>query len=201
MTIYLVRHGESEDNVHGVVGGRRETRLTAHGIQQVESTAAFFARRGTRPDVTYTSPQVRACKTAEIITSKLFLPSAMVKSSLKERELGEITGMRKDSIGAASAGDMILGFDNRRFVLAPKGGETFPQVIERAEKMVNYIRENHDGENVLLVTHAITGLMIMATYYGVRWEVALRKYRLGNASVTVLDRDLRPQEATIYEPH
>jgi broad specificity phosphatase PhoE len=199
--IYLVRHGESEDNANGIVGGRREARLTARGIAQVESTAAYFARQGIRPSVTYTSNQVRAVATAEIITTKLFLPSAMIKSSLKERDLGDITGMRKESIGAKTAGDMILGHDNRRFILAPKGGETFPQVIERGQKILDYTRINHAGESVLLVTHAITGLMIMATYYGIRWEEALRKYRLGNASITVLDRDTRPQNATIYEPH
>ena len=66
-TIFLVRHGETEDNVNQIMQGQTHGRLTQHGREQ----AASVARRLANEDVAaiVSSDLRRAIQTAEIIAA------------------------------------------------------------------------------------------------------------------------------------
>lgn len=72
---YLVRHGESENNVQDIGNSLPEEvqyHLTEKGHRQVEKTAALLAEKDV--DAIFASPLLRTRETAEIISLKIGLP-------------------------------------------------------------------------------------------------------------------------------
>jgi broad specificity phosphatase PhoE len=64
MKLYLIRHGETVDNVAGLYAGTRDSQLTNHGVEQTERLGHYFARQGVRFSHIFASPLSRAFKTA-----------------------------------------------------------------------------------------------------------------------------------------
>lgn len=197
MLLYFARHGESEDNAQGIIGGRRDSRLTARGIRQAEGLAAYIQSSGIRPDIAYTSPLKRAVETADIITNALSLPSAMRKTGLQERDFGAITGMTKEQANTLDTGGVIVA-GKRRFAIAPKKAETFPDLLKRGERVLADLRSYHPNSKVLIVSHCISGLMLFASYHGLDWQQTLKDYHFGNASLTLFAATTKPADAMIY---
>ncbi|KAG7294567.1 hypothetical protein NEMBOFW57_004643 [Staphylotrichum longicolle] len=72
MRLFLVRHGETVDNVAGVYAGTRDSPLTAHGVIQARRLGAHLAARaGAIGRVTHvlTSDLKRAVETAEAVVA------------------------------------------------------------------------------------------------------------------------------------
>lgn len=197
MLLYFARHAESEDNANGIIGGRRDPKLTARGKRQAEALAAFIQSTGIRPDVAYTSPLRRAVETADIITTSLSLPSAMRKTGLQERDFGAITGMTKAQANSVDTGGVIVA-GKRRFAIAPKKAETFPDLLKRGERVLDDLRSYHSNSKVLVVSHCISGLMLFARYYGLDWQQVLKDYHFGNASLTLFAPGTRPEDTSLY---
>ncbi|MDO8566464.1 MAG: histidine phosphatase family protein [Candidatus Moranbacteria bacterium] len=75
ITFYLVRHGESENNVSNIANSLPEEiqyHLTKKGREQVEETAMLLAKNGAT--AIFASPLLRTRETAEIISEKTGLP-------------------------------------------------------------------------------------------------------------------------------
>lgn len=60
MKIYLVRHGQNEDNANGVLNGHRDLPLTDLGRTQAMESARLILNLDLRFDVVYSSPLSRA---------------------------------------------------------------------------------------------------------------------------------------------
>lgn len=69
MKLYLIRHGETVDNVAGLYAGVRDSTLTNHGVEQTERLGEYLARNGVRLTHIFASPLSRAYKTAEAVYS------------------------------------------------------------------------------------------------------------------------------------
>ncbi len=67
MKLYLIRHGETVDNVAGLYAGTRDSKLTNHGVEQTNRLGSHFARNGVRFTHIYASPLSRALRTAQAI--------------------------------------------------------------------------------------------------------------------------------------
>ncbi|KAK5112050.1 hypothetical protein LTR62_004584 [Meristemomyces frigidus] len=67
MRLYLIRHGETVDNVAGLYAGVRDSALTNHGIEQARKLGAYFAKTDVKLTHIYASPLQRAFKTAEAV--------------------------------------------------------------------------------------------------------------------------------------
>ena len=65
MELLVIRHAKAEE--HGHPGGDAARALVAKGRKQAERLGAFLLRIGRVPDITLTSPLVRARQTAEIL--------------------------------------------------------------------------------------------------------------------------------------
>lgn len=67
MRLFLIRHGETVDNVAGLYAGSRDSALTNHGIQQARRLGEFLAKN--KPGMThlFASPLQRAYKTADAL--------------------------------------------------------------------------------------------------------------------------------------
>jgi broad specificity phosphatase PhoE len=69
MKLYLIRHGETVDNVAGLYAGTRDSTLTNHGVEQTERLGDYLARNGVKLTHVFASPLSRAYKTAEAVVA------------------------------------------------------------------------------------------------------------------------------------
>ncbi|KAI7163200.1 phosphoglycerate mutase-like protein [Hortaea werneckii] len=75
MKLFLVRHGETVDNVAGLYAGVRDSALTNHGFDQARRLGEYFAQMEVRFSQIFSSPLSRAYKTAEAIQTAQKPPS------------------------------------------------------------------------------------------------------------------------------
>jgi broad specificity phosphatase PhoE len=85
--ITLLRHGESEGNLAGVLQGQSDYPLTAAGINQAKKLAAYWKSAEVHFDLIVSSPLKRASQTAEIISDYLEVPIEF-DQAWKERNFG-----------------------------------------------------------------------------------------------------------------
>ncbi|EIW60260.1 phosphoglycerate mutase-like protein [Trametes versicolor FP-101664 SS1] len=88
--VYIVRHGETDDNRAGIIQGHLDTPLNAAGVRQ--ACLAADALADVPFDAAYTSDLSRARKTAEIIMEAH--PGVLLETSeaLRERFMGDWQG-------------------------------------------------------------------------------------------------------------
>lgn len=89
--ITLLRHGESEGNLSGVLQGQSDFPLTAAGVEQAQKLAFCWKSEGTKFDLIISSPLLRASQTAEIIANCLKVPIEY-DPAWKERNFGRLQG-------------------------------------------------------------------------------------------------------------
>lgn len=89
--ITLLRHGESEGNLQGVLQGQSDFPLTELGETQAFQLATFWEAEGMKFDSIITSPLLRASRTAEIISSYFHIP-IVYKAVWMERNYGQLQG-------------------------------------------------------------------------------------------------------------
>lgn len=185
LKIYLLRHGQDEDNLQGILNGRRDTDLTEKGQQQAQSMADKLKTSNFEFTRTYSSPLIRAYKTASIITEKLGIEKPRILDDLIERDFGIMTGKPVDSIKAVCAPNVIETNDVTYF-LSPPGAETFPDLIIRAKKILKYLGNLYQDGDILLVTHGDVGKMIYCAYYNLNWLDVLRMFHFANTDVLLM---------------
>ena len=198
LKIYLARHGQDRDNANGVLNGRRNEPLTDKGVAQAEEVAGKAKEAGLTFDHVYTSPLVRACKTAQVIADALALANPEILPDLIERDFGIMTGQPQSSISERCAPD-IIRTDTITYFLNPEGAETFPQLIERAGRVLASLRERHHDERILLVTHGDFGKMLYASYYRLPWKDVLTQFHFGNSELLELSKESGPEETHVFK--
>ncbi len=198
LKIYLARHGQDQDNVLGVLNGHRDHSLTTTGIKQAEDLARRIKEAKLSFSRIYSSPLIRAHRTAEIIADTLGRDRPEVLAGLIERDFGIMTGKRKDEIEKLCAPD-ILYTETINYFLSPQGAETFPQLLDRASQILEVIKSRHDTGNILLVTHGDVGKMIYAAYYHLPWREVLTLFHFGNSDLLLLSPDSAPESAHVFK--
>lgn len=198
MNIYVVRHGQNEDNAEGLLNGLRDRPLTAIGVAQAGEAAENIAATGIVFDAVYTSPLVRAKKTAEIIVARLGLPAPTVLDDLVERDFGVMTGVPLSEVVERCSPD-IIQTPTVNYFLSPEDAETFPETLARSQRLLGKLSAKHDKKNVLLVTHSDIGKMIYAAYYGLPWKDVLALFDFGNSEMLRLSPDSPASETHVFQ--
>lgn len=148
---YFVRHGQTDWNVIRKLQGQHDIPLNDVGIEQAKALAERLYNLGVKVESVYSSPLMRANKTAEIIASKLGL-CVEVNSLLKERCFGCFEGKVVALLSDDERETFHSAFneqDNEKAMLL--NVETSNQVIERFRKFMNTVPA--DKDNIMLVSH------------------------------------------------
>ncbi|KAJ7685608.1 phosphoglycerate mutase-like protein [Mycena polygramma] len=90
--IYVVRHGETQENKEAVIQGQLDTELNEMGVEQARRVAD--ALRSVHFDAAYSSDLVRALKTAQIILEHRTDIEIRKEEALRERFLGDLQGTK-----------------------------------------------------------------------------------------------------------
>lgn len=147
-TLYLVRHGETEDNVAQIMQGQTQGRLTDRGRQQAREVAARMA--DTPIDAFLSSDLWRSVETCQLIARP---HGATVRQTplLRERDWGGFTGRYIPDL---------------KDVPWPDDIETLEQLKSRARQFLELVAREYAGQCVLAVGHGIVNKAVQSVYHG-----------------------------------
>jgi broad specificity phosphatase PhoE len=138
---------------------------------------------GINVDKIFTSPLVRAVETAQIVATEIGCAPPEVMNELIERDFGIMTGKRTTGIEELCGPDIIKS-NTITYFLNPEGAETFPQLIERGQKVLSNLgKMSLDFSSVLLVYHGDIGNMIYCAQTGKDWRSVLEDFHFGNGEL------------------
>lgn len=162
--ICVVRHGETDWNVQGILQGSIDVPLNDHGRAQARELAAHFAAYAFT--CIHTSPLSRALETAEIIARQLQLPAPTTHPGLCERNFGVVQGIPKTEL--AELNPLLCQQVVQRNPLAQfENGEPLDDFADRILASLEDIAATHPGERILLITHGWVMDVITRHVHGV----------------------------------
>lgn len=198
LNIYLVRHGQDEDNVAGILNGHRNTPLTDLGLKQAQELAAFIKKQNLSFNKVFSSPLQRAYQTALEITKALDLEEPEILPELIERDFGVLTGKLVSEINNLPKSS-LLKTETVTYFLEAAEAEDFPKTLLRAQKLLEKINSQYQDSNILLVSHGDFGKMIYAAYYNLSWEESLKSFHFGNTEMIKLSLNSPRSNTKIFK--
>jgi broad specificity phosphatase PhoE len=203
--VWIVRHGESAGNVawRAAVAAQSpvidveerdiDVPLSAQGEAQAHAVGRWFAERPTheRPNVLFSSPYLRARRTAEIMREAGALASSnivhCVDERLREKEFGILDRLTVHGIHERHPELAEMRRRLGKFYFRPPGGESWADVILRLRSVLDTISLHHCRERVLIVAHQVVVLCLRYLLENLDEEQVLkidREADVANCSVT-----------------
>ncbi|MBN9606265.1 MAG: histidine phosphatase family protein [Actinomycetales bacterium] len=139
MSVALIRHGQTDWNLQGLLQGSSDVPLNATGRQQARDAVGML--RSVPWDVVVSSPLARARETAAIIAEELDVPLGEAYDDLVERDYGELEG--------TSSSAAIRRWPDRAY----PGAESIDAVVARGLSALERIASEHADRAVLTVCH------------------------------------------------
>jgi broad specificity phosphatase PhoE len=180
MRITLVRHGETNANVNGIVQGQLDTALNKSGIQQAQKVAKRL--KDEKFDTIYSSDLKRAAQTAEEI-AKYHTNIIKFDKRLRERNFGDYESQKMNAIDWS-----FLKSD--LFNHKPSNGESLKEHFKRAEVFISDLSSG----NHLIVSHGGTIRILIHLFQNKKLEEFSFNVRPKNTSIYIFER-----KTTIFE--
>ena len=146
ITIYLVRHGQTLENANGIFQGQTPGTLSILGKEQAETLCETLAQM--HFDAVYCS-DLQRCKDTAAIALKLTSYQPVYTPLLRERDMGKLAGK---PIAGAVIDDSV---------------ESVEACSARARQLLQMLKEQHDGETLLLVSHGYFCRIIQSVLIGI----------------------------------
>lgn len=170
MKIFVLRHGQTAENITGVMQGNMDTVLDEIGEEQAKSRQIDVIKNNI--NLVISSPRKRTIKTALLAAPNIPL---LVDDRLRSRDHGEFEGMRRDEINIYDYWNIK---ENKKYERA----ESVQDLYDRVASLLEEIKVKCKGKNVLLVTHS--GICRILYYYfnGIPEDGNLLGYKSTNCS-------------------
>lgn len=165
MKIYMIRHGETEWNAKRWLQGTADIPLNRNGIEVARTTAEGM--RDIPFDLIFTSPLLRAKKTAEIIRGDRDIPM-IDEPRLQEISFGIYEGFccSKEGYNIPDP-DFVNFFVSPDKYVAPEGAESIEQLCARTTEFLLETAANPEyaDKTILFSSHgaAVKGLLSSLT--------------------------------------
>ncbi len=149
--LYMVRHGEAQCAVEGIIGGMQgDTGLSKLGVQQAERLRdRLQGTKEIKADILIASTLPRARQTAEIISPALGLPLEM-DDEIHELRPGESDGM---SIKEYRERYGNVWEDGSAFRQMAPGAESWSDFMNRVGCSLERITRKYAGKTIVMVCH------------------------------------------------
>ncbi|HXV26786.1 MAG TPA: class I tRNA ligase family protein [Candidatus Paceibacterota bacterium] len=152
-TLWVMRHGEAENNVKNIVdSGQGNFGLTATGRAQARRAARNLARklrsRRQKFAAVISSPIQRTRETAEIAAEELGIRRVVTDKRLAEIELGPTLAGCHDSRYHDAYPTYRLRFEQR-----PPNGESLEDLRARVWTVLRDLQVKYAGKHILVVSH------------------------------------------------
>lgn len=216
MKLYIVRHGETNHNIKGVLQGWSDIELNDNGIKLAKITGQ--ALKDIRFDYCFSSPLKRAYKTAQTILEENIneIPKIIADDRLKEMSFGDWEGL-----GCTPKRFEIPSKDFNKFYVDifnfknADNGESIYDVLKRTkdfyEEIIN--RDDLKDKIVLITSHGLACRALLNNVYedkkdfwhgGVPANLAVNIVEIKNQSAKLIGDDLIFYDASMgnnpYKP-
>ncbi|MEA5551278.1 histidine phosphatase family protein [Anabaena cylindrica UHCC 0172] len=173
LTLYLLRHGQTESSRMNAYCGAIDTALTPDGIEMANAFAAAYS--STHWKAVFSSPMQRTRATAKPLCTAIGMQPEL-RDGLKEINYGEWEGKTPEIISREYHDDYIRWSADPAWY-APTGGELAVTIASRAMQVIEEIKHLYDNGNVLVVAHKATIRIILCSLLGI--DVGRFRYRWG----------------------
>lgn len=199
ISLYIVRHGQTVDNLDNRIQGHSDSALTSLGVKQAEAVADRLA--SVRFDAIYSSDLGRAVATAEIIAARQH-PSIPIGSKgagmpicttelLRELNLGVAQGMTGKEFAEQYPEEYRL-WSTYAVKHRPPGAESIESVADRCREFVQQVlREHKDGDRLVAVCHSGSQRGLVCASLGLPVEY-YKVLSVANASLSIVEIGERP---------
>ena len=178
MSICLVRHGETEENLARILQGHLPGTLTETGKEQALSLREKLDM--TKFDVIVSSDLKRVTDTVEILLNGKEI-SWEKSASLREIDWGSMTGMKIEEVN---------------FKQLAKDVETREMLYERAKRVAENLQKRHMGKTILLVSHGLFLRSLIANLTNVPLSELHTIKHMQNCEARWFELKLTPQTFT-----
>ncbi len=172
MRLYVLRHGQTDVNLMGLINARNDEDLNETGIRQAEEMGDRLQ------EVDYgliiSSPSTRAVHTAEIV-NRAGVP-VLTDDALLERDFGPYTKAPIDSMNR----EEMWKLDPEKEL---EGAETVREMTERIYRFLDSLKERYPDKNIVLVTHGGASKAISSYFEGIPEGCSLAAFRHGNCEI------------------
>lgn len=172
MKLYVIRHGETENNVLRLVQGRNDSPLTENGIKKAELLKKEID--GKKIDVVISSPLKRAVDTAKILIGDK-LP-INIDSRLIERSWGLCEKASIDEVDRVKCWNYYLNTNQN-------GIEEVLEVVDRIGDFIDDLKRRYKDENILIVTHSAISRCIYYYFNDIPSDGDMSKMHIANLEI------------------
>ena len=174
MTIYIVRHGQTDWNLEGRYAGRTDIPINETGIKQANIIKEEL--KEITFDKVYASPLKRAYETAKII----YDGDIITDERIIERSNGDLDGKLKSEIK-----DKIDFNDPNETKYNIESINNFRSRIYSF--FDDLLKNDKDLENILVVTHSGVGIYARCYFEGEPENNDYTKYKIANCQIIKFD--------------
>jgi len=157
--VYVVRHGETDENSQKKLLGQKDVPLNENGIRQAHEVGQKIKKMDV--DLIVSSTLIRAKQTAEIINLHIKKPLKL-EPRLMERNLGVGEGLTLEEFQEK----FQKGFNSKMaYNFTPPKGESAQEVQKRVFAVLDEIKKKYPGKKILIVTHSFVSRMIYKYFH------------------------------------
>ncbi len=186
--IFVMRHGEADNNIENIVSSRKENshHLTEKGKEQVNSATDILKDK--KINLIISSPFARTRETAELVAKNLGLDKSEIifDDRIGEINVGEFEGRTVDEYHS-----YFTDLEEKFYKNPAQGGENLNDVKMRVGEFLYEIDKKYSDKNILLVTHEYPAWMSLSVSKGLdeKGAVALKEKEnlFDNADIKDLD--------------
>lgn len=165
ISLYLARHGQTEENIARIFQGHLPGQLTAEGIAQAE--ALRDSLKEIPLDAVISSDLKRCMDTTRIVIGDRHL-------------LWETTDLLREIDWGSWTGLYIKEVDLNHI---PADVETEEMLYRRAGRFLDYIKADYDGKTLLAVGHGLINRAVQAQIQGVALQHLCSVPKMNNAEL------------------
>ena len=188
--ILLIRHGQSEGNAEGRFGGHTATPLSPRGLKQAQATATALSSESIT--AIYSSDLRRAIQTAEPLSKLTGLPINST-DAFRERNVGVMEGLTFED-AAQQHPDQYAALLRRDFHHVLTGGESYRQLLDRAQQQLDQIISKHKGGTAVVFSHTGTICILALHLMGALDAPELKPVWIASANCGISRFDLREDD-------
>lgn len=149
MNIYLLRHGETEENRKGSYYGNMDISLNSIGVSQGNKAREFF--RDIKLNRVYVSDKKRTKEMAKLVLEQSDI-GIIQDNRINETNFGDFEGKTYEEIKKIYPSECLSWQDNwKEFV--PPGGESYIALCERVKSFMDEIKEIQ-CDDILICAHS-----------------------------------------------
>ncbi len=196
-TLILVRHGQTDYNLHHRYQGQSDVPMNDTGRAQARAAAQHLA--GVRAAAIYSSDLVRCRETAQIIGAVLGL-EPILAPEVRERGFGRLEGLTPEEAAAefpASWEQRLRARDDSEGWLPPDG-ESLADMWGRVLDFTRSLWGRHGGQTFIISSHGGPMKAIICDALGAGMA-GRRRFSVSNGSITIIRQDASGPVVTLLD--